>query len=235
MINRIVSDKMKIFLLFILFISACKQSTNQSFKGQHWNELADSFGEMHLIEPTLKDKLQVDIVTYGTGGSCIANGYDDAEGDGIHRLSFIERLPKSFLNKPDCVLLVTGGNDWNYNVPIGKLSDTVKTTYFGALNFIAQQAKTMHQKMIWITMIKRNTTTKIGKIKGVENIDSQKQYKDAMLLVGKNNKIMVIDEFDNSGISFFNSRILTKDGAHPNWLGKKIYSNSIIDAILYQN
>jgi hypothetical protein len=226
-------------LLFLLVpaMGAKKASSDQveriSFNGQTWTELADSFGEQNIIQPALEQRLGIKIITRAAGGSCIANGFDDAEGDRHHRPSFIERLPDAIKDTSKYILMVTGGNDWNYSVPIGNPTDTIQTSYYGALNYIADQTIRANKKAIWVTMIQRNTVKHGGKVVGSANYQDQKQYADAMQKVGRRYGIKVIDAFANSGITFANSSTYTIDGAHPvTAAGKTLYSDFIANEIL---
>jgi len=227
-----------LMLLLLLATGAgCKKgkyvTVKSIYNGQIWTELSDSFGELNIIQPALEQRLGVSIITNAVSGSCIANGFDDAQVDGIHRLSFIERLPGAIKDPSRYILLVTGGNDWNYNVPLGNPADTIKTSYYGALNYIAIQTVKSNKKGIWVTMIQRNTVKYGGNVLGSINYSDQKQYADAMIEVGEKHGIKVINAFANSGITYSNSSTYTSDGAHPvTAAGKALYSNFIVAEIL---
>ncbi|HJP63614.1 MAG TPA: GDSL-type esterase/lipase family protein [Mucilaginibacter sp.] len=228
---------MKKLIPFILILVSCKVSKNNEIvipNNNKWTEFADSFGVLDIVQPTLQSRLNVQVSTQAVSGSCIANGFDDAEGDGVHRPGFIERLPAVLASGSDNVLMITGGNDWYYSVPIGIVTDTAKRTYYGALNFIAQQvAKSPQIKMVWVTMIQRNTLRRNGSAAGNMNYAAQKAYVDAMIDVANKYHIKVINAFMNSGITYDNSNIYTSDGAHPTTAaGETLYANFVVNSIL---
>ena len=226
-----------LIFLFAPVMCAKKATTDKversSFNGQTWTELTDSFGPLNIIQPTLEQRLGIRIITRGTYGSCIANGFDDAEGDGDHKLSFIERLPDAIKDSSKYILMVTGGNDWNYSVPLGNPADTIRTSYYGALNYIAAQIIRSNKKAFWVTMIQRNTAKHGGNLVGNVNYQDQKRYADAMQKVGRKYGIRVIDAFTYCGIIYINSSAYTIDGAHPvTAAGKVLYSDFIANEIL---
>jgi len=226
-------------LLLFIWILPCKgqeavpSKPSTNCNTQTWTELTDSFGRLNVVQRTVELRLGIKVITNAVDGSCVANGFDSAEGDGHHRISFIERLPHALADTSCCILLITGGNDWNYGVPIGNLTDTSTDTYCGALNFIARQIKRFNKKAIWVTMIQRNTARHGGKVSGAVNYDDQKKYADAMMLIGKNNAIQVIDAFDSSGITYSNSTTFMRDGAHPDtYAGLLVYADFVAEQLL---
>ena len=96
----------------------------------------------------------------------------------------------------DYLVLIGGANDWNFSVPIGNVTDTVATTFCGALNTIIDGVRDMYPrvKLLFITNYNRYGTLKNGLY--------EVQYVDAMKEVCGAKSVMCFDNFRDAGIYF---------------------------------
>lgn len=83
-----------------------------------------------------------EVYNYGIGWSTIADGihcYCHPDNFSLAHNPFIDRFD---LMKSADILIVCGGvNDHGVNIPLGDIQDTVRTTFYGALNLLIQGLK----------------------------------------------------------------------------------------------
>ena len=77
------------------------------------------------------------IYNYGLSGSAIT------EEAGVSTNNFIERVP-DMVNDLDIVCFMGGTNDYWRNLPLGSITDTVNTTFYGALNNLCEALQTKY-------------------------------------------------------------------------------------------
>ena len=166
------------------------------------------------------------ITKAGFGGYTIADGY----GLGSLRAKIDDAIAAN-----TNVLIFEGGlNDWYYSVPIGVEGDTVYTTYYGALNYIANKIVTSGKSMsiIPINLQQRNTTKSSGGSAGRVNFIEQEAYANAFIRVFEKYGIKTCDVFHELGITYENSALFTSDGVHPNAVGSLRWKNHLAQWIL---
>ena len=109
-------------------------------------------------------------------------------------------------------------NDFGLSVPLGTISDTVDTTFYGALKILCAGLVANHPnaRIVFITALHRNYTGG-GQAAGMTNSNGNtlQQFVDATIQVCQNNSIAVIDLYRNAGISIGNISVKLADGLHP--------------------
>lgn len=200
-------------------------------KGKKVYLIGDSFIGLDVYITTLEQKLGIVFSTIdGLGGSCIASGKENAEGDGTTRPSYVSRINLAVSSDADIILIETGGNDFHYNVPLGEFGSTDVNTFYGALNVMLGAAATSGKTVKITTPILRTDAQKPFALGGLQNWGYIKQYADAISRVAATLGITVIDQFYGSGINFNNISVTTIDGIHPSTpKGKELYGNYMVD------
>lgn len=155
---------------------------------------------------------------YGIGGRCVAQ-YSGADGqpsivESICGLG-VEAIPDSY----KLVTILGGVNDCLKGLPIGNISDSVPTTFYGALNLICEN------------LSKRNSDCKVVFITPYAiqfNNESIKNYADAIINICKKYHIEYIDMFSECGINRFNVDLYLRDGVHPNQRGADVIRSYLV-------
>lgn len=101
------------------------------------------------------------------------------------------------------IMVMGGANDYNLSIPIGENTDTIKTTFKGALNYMIDYIITNYPraKLLFATTYQR-TSNKADEV-----------YATAMIEVCKLNGVPCIDNYHNSGVHFFNASWMAIYGA----------------------
>jgi len=143
-------------------------------------------------------------------GSCMAAGKENAAGDGTIRPAIVNRITEVSATNSDLIMIMGGTNDWLYNVPIGSISDTTKTTFYGAVKsvIINLQANNPAKRIVFATPLQRTNNR--------ANFTAQKQYADVIKEVCGMYSVPVLDLFYSSGITYENINQFTSDNVHPN-------------------
>ncbi|MBP3399157.1 MAG: SGNH/GDSL hydrolase family protein [Erysipelotrichaceae bacterium] len=172
------------------------------------------------------------INNYGIAGTRITRdaGWDQA---------FVDRY--SLMDPESDIIIVWGGiNDCNHALPLGDITSYSPETFYGALNLIADglQKKYPLADILFITPMKangfkgyRHWSTKSES--GVNLLD----YRQAILDVCQNHSIMVLDLFNESGITPDIPEIkecLLPDGLHPSKEGYLRIARKIANVLLYK-
>lgn len=102
------------------------------------------------------------------------------------------------------IMVMGGANDYNYSIPIGNNTDTVKTTFKGAINYMIDYIITNYPraKLVFATTYQRTS----GK--------ADEAYANAMLEVCRLKGVPCIDNYHESGVHFFNEAWMTVYGAN---------------------
>lgn len=120
----------------------------------------------------------------------------------------------------DVIIFMGGTNDWAQDIPLGTVNDTTNSTFYGALNLLAQKLSTnFKSKMIVFC------TTPYGCYPGRTGFseDGQKNslglttkdYGDCIKEIGNKFGIPVVDVFGNCGWNYYNmTEWLSYDGAY---------------------
>lgn len=108
----------------------------------------------------------------------------------------------------DYIMIMGGTNDFNLNVPIGNNTDTNKTTFKGALNYIINYLITNfpNAKILFATTYRRNESR------------NDEPYATAMIDICRLQNIPCVDNYHSSGVHFFNEAWMTVNGAWT-WTG----------------
>ena len=115
-----------------------------------------------------------------------------------------ERVDDLDSNKYYTHIFVMGGaNDYNFSIPIGQNTDTQITTFKGALNHIIETltAKYPTAKIVFGTTYRRTSDY------------ADKPYADAMLEVCALHSIPCLNNYENSGVQFFDANWIDRFGA----------------------
>lgn len=132
------------------------------------------------------------------------SGNPMAKSDGYTGKCMAERVDDLLNTKYYSHIFVMGGaNDYNEHIPIGENSDTVITTFKGAVNHIITTLtqKFPNARIVFATTYRRNQSY------------ADKPYADAMLEVCKLHSIPCLNNYENSGVQFFDSNWMAIYGA----------------------
>lgn len=106
------------------------------------------------------------------------------------------------------IFVMGGANDYNHSIPIGTNTDTEITTFKGAINHIIAKLteKFPSAKIVFGTTYRRVASY------------ADKPYADAMMEVCKLHSIPCLNNYENSGVQFFDANWMARFGAE-NQLG----------------
>ena len=101
------------------------------------------------------------------------------------------------------IFVMGGANDYNFSIPIGTNTDSQITTFKGAINHIISTltAKYPQAKIVFGTTYRRTANY------------SDKPYADAMLEVCKLHSIPCLNNYEDSGVQFFDANWMNVFGA----------------------
>lgn len=161
------------------------------------NFLGDSFTAMDVYTKVLCKDLGLSYNNYGVGSSRIT---EVTAGDD----SFVNRC-SSMDTTADLNIILGGTNDTFADIPIGTITDTIKTTFYGALKNMFDTIFVNHPKarVIFITP----TMTWKGELLF--------PYVDAILEVCKLYSVPCLNLAYESGLNMKNLVALTRDQIHP--------------------
>ncbi|WP_026765560.1 SGNH/GDSL hydrolase family protein [Selenomonas ruminantium] len=102
------------------------------------------------------------------------------------------------------IMVMGGANDYNYSIPIGNNTDTEKTTFKGAINYMIDYIITNYPraKLVFATTYQRTSNK------------ADEAYANAMLEVCRLKGVPCIDNYHESGVHFFNEAWITVYGAN---------------------
>lgn len=206
----------------------------------HW--LGDSQTALNVLpNKVLKELKNINFLN-GLSASLITPNFENIVGDGIRRPSFVERAKNNNLFPSDMIVVYGGYNDFGYGAPIGNISDMINpsfdsegkiipssvvgATFYGSLNYIAKYFTSSFPSK----PIKFITATYNGAA-DVSTYLLQEAYVKAMINVGLNNNIPVLDLFHGSGINSNNASSFTTDGLHFNDVGGDLVSKKVVPFI----
>lgn len=137
-------------------------------------------------------KYNMNFTNLGDNSNPVAESPDSGETAMVDR---IDTVPLD----TDYFVLLGGANDKRYNVPIGTVDSSDKTTFLGAINNIvsAIHARCPKAKILLMTTYMRFSSTNTL---GLGDAD----YAEAMITGGRANFVPVFDNFHNSGVNFMN-------------------------------
>jgi lysophospholipase L1-like esterase len=202
--------------------------------------LGDSVTYLNKHQPLIAEKLKFNWYNNGVSGSCVSPGYEDSVGDGIHRVSFVQRIEKLADFTPDGVVILGGLNDAAQGVPLGTIADEIHptftggvvdpasivgATFYGSYKYVVKRALELapDKKIFLITPHRTNSDAigSAGYIKG-------KSFAQAIKDIGEYYSLPVLDMYNNSGINNLNTGTYTVDQVHLNNKGAQRYANMMI-------
>lgn len=122
----------------------------------------------------------------------------------------------------DLITVFGGTNDFSSNIPMGSITDTVNTTFYGALNIICDGLinKYTNAAIAFFTPTPRSNGTTPNTL-GLTLLD----YANAIIVACNKYYIPVLDLYRTSGIYASNTAFRTAyipDGLHPNDAGHQL-------------
>ena len=197
-------------------------------------------GEGGLIPsyvPRMQKWLQTNPTNAGLGGSKITPMSDDKGSSFVGRMESIQ--------DQDVVTIFGGINDFQWNAPLGKMSDSNDnpTTFYGALKDIVTtlsknnpKAKLMFITPMKTTKFQYHTFDENGELMKNANGNTQLDYVNAIKQVADYYSIPVLDMYSCSNYSpYLPSQVghdnFTADGLHPTEHGYERIAQTIAKAI----
>lgn len=110
------------------------QATSSKWKGKKWATLGDSITAMATWQAYVNAAHGFIWTNFGIGGTKISGSSVDANA--MCQDTRINAIPINV----DLITLMGGTNDWAQNTPLGTITSTDPTTFYGALNTFAQKA-----------------------------------------------------------------------------------------------
>lgn len=181
------------------------------------------------------DELGMALVNYGVVGSRVAN-LDGAGGANpmSERYTLMD-------DDADYIMVMGGTNDFRNGVPLGTISDTTNTTFYGAIRVLCEGLITKYyisqglgvganKRIFFCTFIKQNAG-------GISS--TQREFRQAIFDVCADYSIPVLDLFNESSITPHLMRTipgsgggtynpLITDGTHPTQAGHRHLANRLV-------
>ena len=219
--------------LTVLFtVAACgegKMEKNEvSFEGKTITILGDSFTEIGTyITPLLEKTRFGSVNNYGKAGACICGTALD---------SFVNRY-NSILEDCDYFLIQGGTNDYSTSKPMGEHDSTDNATFYGALNTILSRIQGDYPSaVIAITTPSQRNWNGDSPSETQDSVGINKQgltladYCSAIRYAADKYGILVVDLYNDCGITKENADSFTTDGLHPNRAGSELIAECIYQA-----
>lgn len=194
------------------------------WSGKKWSGLGDSITFLERWQPFVKDALGLSFTNYGVSGTKVA----DSTGTDTTAMCRDERI--NLIDATSDIVSVMGGvNDWANNVPLGAITDTVTTSYYGALNVLAQKliARFPTKRIVLMTPTQCRYPNRFTNTYGLINNQNLTtgDYATAVLNIGKKYGFPVVDMNANCGWNDYNISNFVDDESgvflHPNITGSK--------------
>lgn len=200
-------------------------TTTSAVRFKKWSAIGDSitFAQgltaYHAVASTILGIPTV--VNMGINGSTLAN---NAQG-------MVTRYT-SVSADTDLITVAGGTNDWGLNVPLGTITDTVNTTFYGALNIMCDGFYTNYKgvAVAFFTPLHRQNESSGGSLVANTNGNLLTDFRDAIITVCNKFSIPVFDLNRMGGFYPVNSTFNTNytiDGLHPNNAGHQLIGNKV--------
>ena len=135
----------------------------------------------------------------GVSGNPIAKS--DSYKDGLCMAERVDNLdPAKYYTH---IFVMGGANDYSLSIPIGTNTDTEITTFKGAVNHIIAK---LTEKFPMAKIVFGTTYRRVASY-------ADKPYADAMMEVCKLHSIPCLNNYENSGVQFFDANWMAKFGA----------------------
>lgn len=199
--------------------------SGNSLIGKTWNAVGDSITQRNDYQPIIVERTGVIVTSMkGLASSTIAinNTY-------LQSKSIVERVcglnGNNAYEDADIWTIFGGVNDWLYNTPVGTISDTDNTTFYGALKSICENIilRPNNPRLILFTPLQsnRNGANSNGVV--------MNEYRRAIIEVGEYYSVPVVDLYKEGGINPINLSTTAPDGVHPTSEATLLYIPKIID------
>lgn len=170
-----------------------------------------------------------------TGADIKVNAHNNETAKDI--IKRIEKREKYFKGY-DLIIIAVGGNDYENNIEIGKVTDNNKKTFCGQLNYIIKQIKKQNSKakVVLVTPLYRNVYKKRTDVNcyvlNNEAGYSLGDYCEAMEQVAEYKNVKLYDSRDDGIINVDNVLFRTVDLKHPTSLAHSKLGCSITEFIV---
>jgi lysophospholipase L1-like esterase len=202
-----------------------ENGTTDKFVGEDWLAIGDSithWGAEYLVE--VSQRLGVNnYINAGIGGALLSE-----YSSGIVINSVVNRIKNNVFAKGNygLITIFAGTNDYGYNAPLGEIGSNDTATFAGAIKFTMDYFIQNYPNSEIVVI---NALYRIG-IEGGNFYLYNKILKNIVdEYTIKNNNVLFIDMYNESGITASNQENYTKDGLHPNTEGYKLVSQCIIE------
>lgn len=128
------------------------------------------------------------------------------------------------LTNYDLATIMIGVNDKGYNVPLGTISSTDKSTFYGAMNDIITYMINANKSLRIVLLTPFNTSSSSANTQNLNVVD----YADAIKEIGKKYSVPVIDCYGESGVCPLNWSTYTSDNLHLNATGHQWVADYIV-------
>jgi lysophospholipase L1-like esterase len=201
------------------YIDNVSLSSSSKLANKKWNTLGDSiteaaWGGVTKYDAIISNKYGMSLVNYGEGGTRIAYTADRTR-------AFVERY-QEMRDDADIITVFGGTNDYSANVPLGTITSTDNSTFYGALNILCTGLinKYVGKSIGFITPIQR---------RGYD-VTKMMQYVNAIKEVCAKYSIPVLD-LTTAGmlspdIDAVNTQLYS-DGVHLNNAGQEVIARRI--------
>ncbi len=159
-----------------------------------------------------------------TSGSCISekSDYGNRNSPLIGRY---QSIPSG-----DLIVIFMGTNDFGHATPLGSITDTTDTSFYGALNIIIPGIQATHpnSQIVMVSPLHRTTTQSSGMTSPSDSAPNEagatlKDYVNAIKDICNKYDIYIIDLFSEAELDPNNETVKTtlfnSDGLHPNTAG----------------
>lgn len=218
-----------------------KRSAVMELKGLTVNFLGDSITEGHSVNDIPNNRYDnvlkalcslKEVRNYGVGGTRIAHQFrpsTEARWD----LNFCGRAEKMNPNA-DIVVVFGGTNDYGHgDAPFGKLGDTDRGTYCGAVRWLMQKLNDMYPDSLIVFM---TPARRLGDLERSASLhrcypsEVLKAYVDVIIETAKDFDIKVLDLYSTLGIdpNIQEDRVkYTAEGLHFNDAGHRVIAQRL--------
>lgn len=145
----------------------------------------------------LANETGANVYNYGVNGNAISSVSGGTGTPMSERYSSITELSSA-----DIVIVEGGANDYSNNCPIGTISDSVNSTFMGAINVLIDgiRATNPTAQLLFMTTYNRKSNANSS---GLYYVD----YVNAMLNACRAKSVPCYDNYANSGITFLDANL----------------------------
>jgi lysophospholipase L1-like esterase len=205
--------------------------TSSRWQGKTWNTLGDSITDVGLYQKKVKALLGFDnVINYGKTATEICDGKSAQSSDqAIYGLPMSIRYAE-MNTTADLVTILGGTNDFGHNQPLGTMTSTTVSTFYGALKIMLGGIIAAHPaaKVVIFTPLQRTFAGDAGVTGMTNQLGLQLvDYVDAIIEVAALYSVPVLDLYRCSGIMPENAIDFLADGLHPNDAGYEKIANAM--------